>query len=55
MGTGVVPNFANVYMGRLKERFVYQTEWANHIIIWVHFIDDIFLIRKSDQDSLINS
>ena len=27
---------------------------ANHIIIWVRFIDDIFLIWKSDQDSLIN-
>ena len=33
MGTGVAPNFANVDMGRLEERFVYQTEWANHIII----------------------
>ena len=41
-------------MGRLEERFVYQTEWTNHIIIWVRFIDDIFLIWKSDQDSLIN-
>ena len=50
----ISPNFANVYMGRLEERFVYQTEWANHIIIWVCFIDDIFLIWKSDQDSLIN-
>ena len=26
MGTRVAPNFANVYMGRLEERFVYQTE-----------------------------
>ena len=54
MGTRVAPNFANVYMGRLEERFVYQTEWANHIIIWVRFIDDIFLIWKNDQDSLIS-
>lgn len=41
-------------MGRLEERFVYQTEWENHIIIWVRYIDDIFLIWKSDQDSWIN-
>ena len=54
MGTRVAPNFANVYMGRLEERFVYQTEWVDHIILWVRFIDDIFLIWKSDQDSLIN-
>lgn len=54
MGTIVAPNFPNVYMGRLEERFMYQTEWANHIIIWVHFIDGIFLTWKSDQDSLIN-
>ena len=54
MGTRVASNFANVYMGRLEERFVYQTEWVDHIILWVRFIDDIFLIWKSDQDSLIN-
>ena len=44
MGTRVAPNFANVYMGRLEERFVYQTEWVHHIILWVRFIDNIFLI-----------
>ena len=51
MGTRVTPNFANVYMGRLEERFVYQTEWVDHIILWVRFIDDIFFIWKSDEDS----
>ena len=51
MGTRVAPNFANVYMGRLEERLVYQTEWVDHIILWVHVIDDIFLIWKSDQGS----
>ncbi|CAH3161338.1 unnamed protein product [Pocillopora meandrina] len=33
-------------MGRLEERLVYQTEWVDHIILWVHVIDDIFLIWK---------
>ena len=54
MGTRVAPNFANVYMGRLEDKFVYQTEWANWLILWVRFIDDIFLIWKGDKDSLID-
>ena len=52
MGTRVAPNFANVYMGRFEENFVYKTEWSNYVIIWVRFIDDIFLIWKGDIDSL---
>ena len=45
MGTRVAPNFANVYMGRFKENFVYKTEWSNYVILLVRLIDDIFLIR----------
>ena len=52
MGTRVAPNFAHVYMGRFEENFVYKTEWSNYVIIWVRFIDDIFLIWKGDIDSL---
>ena len=52
MGTRVAPNFANVHMGRFEENFVYKTEWSNYVIIWVRFIDDIFLIWKGDIDSL---
>ena len=52
MGTRVAPNFANVYMGRFEENFVYKTDWSNYVIIWVRFIDDIFLIWKGDIDSL---
>jgi len=52
MGTTVAPNFANVYMGRLEDKFVYQTEWANWLILWVRFIEDIFLTWKGDEDSL---
>ena len=49
MGTRVAPNFANVYMGRFEENFVYKAEWSNYVIIWVRFIDDIFLIWKGDR------
>ena len=52
MGTRAAPNYANVYMGRLEDRFVYRTQWYNHIIDWIRFIDDIFLIWKEDSDSL---
>lgn len=52
MGTRVAPNFAIVYVGRLVvDKFVYQIEWENRLIIC---IDDIILIWKGDKDSLIN-
>ena len=54
MGTRVAPNFPNVYMGRLENTFLYQTEWANWLVSWVRFIYDIFLIWKGDKDSLID-
>ena len=52
MGTRAAPNFANIYMGRLEDKFVYQTDWFNYIIDWVRFIDDIFLIWKGNNNSL---
>ena len=52
MGTRAAPNFANIYMGRLEDKFVYQTNWFNYIIDWVRFIDDIFLIWKGNNNSL---
>ena len=36
-------------MGLLEDRFVYCTQWYNHIIDWIHFINDIW---KGDSDSL---
>ena len=30
MGTGAAPNFANVYMGRFEDTFVYRTEWYHY-------------------------
>ena len=45
-------NFANVYMDRFQDTFVYRTEWYHYIIDWVRFIDDIFFIWKGDERSL---
>ena len=52
MGTRVAPNFTNVRMGPLGDKFVYQTDRLNYIIDWVRFIDDIFLIWKGSKDSV---
>ena len=52
MGIRAAPNYANVYMGLLEDRFVYRTQRYNHIIDWIRFFDDIFLIWKGDGDSL---
>ena len=52
MCTRAAPNFANVYMGRFEDTFVYRTEWYHYIIDWIRFIDDIFLIWKGDESSL---
>ena len=46
MHTRVAPNFANVDMGRFQENFVYKSEWFNYLVIWLPFIDDIFLITE---------
>ena len=49
MGPRAAPNYANMYMGWLEDRFVYCTQWYNHIIDWICFINDIW---KGDSDSL---
>ena len=53
MGTRAALNDANVCMGQLEDRFFYRTPWYNHIIHWISFINDMFLIWKGrDSDSL---
>ena len=52
MGTRAAPNFANVYMGRFEDRFVYQANWYEYVLDWIRFIDDIFMIWSGDSNSL---
>ena len=52
MGTRAAPNFEDLYMDRLEDRFVHQTEWFNYVIDWLRFIDNIFLIWNGGKDSL---
>ena len=54
MGTRTALNFANVYMGRVEEKYAYESPWRDQIIDWARFIDDIFLLWYGDKRSLIN-
>ena len=54
MGTRAALNFANVYMGRVEEKYAYESPWRDQIIDWARFIDDIFLLWYGDKRSLIN-
>ena len=35
MGKSEAPNFANVYMGRFEDRFVYQAHWHEYVLDWI--------------------
>ena len=43
MGTRAAPYFANVYMGRFEDRFVYRAHWYEDVLDWIRFIDDNYL------------
>ena len=42
MGTRVAPSYANIFMARFEEKFVYTYHLA--IYLWLRYIDDIFMI-----------
>ena len=50
MATKVAPSFANTFMGWFEAKFVYTYELQP--LMWVRFIDDIFLIWQHGHDSL---
>ena len=50
MGTKVAPSFANTFMGWFEAKFVYTYELQP--LMWVRFIDDIFLIWQHGQETL---
>ena len=52
MSTGAAPNFANVCMVRVEDRFVYHTHWYEYVLDWMRFIHDIFMILEGDTNSL---
>ena len=50
MGTGVAPNYANLCMDRFETKAL--EGWDKKTLIWLRFIDDIFMIWTYGMDEL---
>ena len=50
MGTRVAPTYANIFMSYFEEKHVYT--YPERPLLWVRFIDDIFLIWEHGMDKL---
>ena len=50
MGTGVAPNYANLFMDRFETKAL--DGWDKKPLIWLRFIDDIFMIWTHGLDEL---
>ena len=50
MGTALVPNYANLFMDRFKTGAL--KNWDKKPLIWLRFIDDIFLIWNHGEAEL---
>jgi len=50
MGTKVAPSFANIFMADFEDTFVYN--YHTQPLIWLRYIDDIFMIWDKGSDSL---
>ena len=51
MGTKVAPSFANIFMADFEETWVYS--YPTQPLIWLRYIDDIFLVWDKGRDSLV--
>ncbi|XP_075425517.1 vomeronasal type-2 receptor 26-like [Ascaphus truei] len=55
MGSNVAPTYANIFMARFEEEFIYpHPGFINHGHMWVRYIDDVFLIWLGDVGSLLS-
>jgi hypothetical protein len=50
MGSRFSPSFANLFLGRLEERFL--SSHALKPILWCRFIDDIFILWPHGKEAL---
>ena len=50
MGTRVAPSFANLFMAKFEDKFVYP--YHTQPSIWLRYIDDIFLVWENGAESL---
>ncbi|CAN7939652.1 unnamed protein product [Ixodes hexagonus] len=50
MGSKMSPNYANIFMGKFEESFVWS--YTKKPVIYLRYIDDIFLIWNDTEDTL---
>ena len=50
VGTALAPNYANLFMDRFETKAL--ENWPRKPIIWLRFIDDIFMIWQHGRDEL---
>ena len=50
MGTGVDPNYANLFMDRFETNAL--KNWDKQPLVWLRFIDDIYMIWTHGEDEL---
>ena len=50
MGTALAPTYANLFMDRFETRAL--KGWDKQPLLWLRFIDDIFMIWNHGQEEL---
>ena len=53
MGTKCAPNYANLFMAHFEEMFIYP-RIRGKALLYLRYIDDIFLIWKGTKEELVN-
>ena len=51
MGTGVAPNYANLFMDRFEAKAL--NNWPDKPLVWLRFIDEIFLVWTHGENKLL--
>ena len=52
MGTKCAPTYASLFMGRFEETYIIP-KIRNSIMLYVRYIDDIFLVWKGTEEELV--
>lgn len=54
MGSPMAPNYANLFMGKFEQDFIYESNPFNQYLkVWYRYIDDIFFVWSGSEDELI--